>query len=78
MIGFIPCIVTVMILYDLSIHIVYLFGKENFFLERHLHWWPKWDLSQNKGKRQYQIFWTSFWGIAFLLMLTYVHSSFVY
>lgn len=53
----------VMILYDLSIHLIFLFGKQDFWLKRGINYWPE------GSKRQYQIFWSAFWSIAFLLLL---------
>ena len=67
----IPYIVTLMIFYDLSIHLVYLFKKEDFFLKRNLNWWPKWDRWGKKERDFYQIFWNFYWGTAFLLMIIY-------
>jgi hypothetical protein len=55
-------IVLAMVAYDLSIHLVYLFKKEQFFLERSINFWPEWS------GRPYQIFWCLFWGIAFVLL----------
>jgi len=62
----IPYIIALMILYDLSIHIIYLLGKEDFFLKRKLNYWPQWH-----GVK-YQIFWTIYWGITLILMLIYI------
>ncbi len=65
-----------MIFYDLSIHIVYLFGKQNFFLKRKLNYWPEWNRSDMKrANLRYQQFWSLFWGIAFILLLVYLVKS---
>ena len=54
-----------MIAYDLSIHIIYLFKKEEYFLVRNINYWPNWT-----GFR-YQIFWSSFWAIALALLVSF-------
>lgn len=64
----IPYIVTLMIFYDLSIHAVYLFGFEKFLLKRKINFWPELN-----GKK-YQIFWTTYWGIAFILAFLYIFT----
>jgi len=65
-------IITLMIFYDFSIHLVYLFKKEEFFLKRKLNWWPKWDMWGKKERMFYQIFWNTYWGSAFILMVLYL------
>lgn len=69
MVYWIPVFVTLMILYDWSIHLVYFFGKENIFLVRKINYWPNWS-----GKK-YQTFWTLFWGTAFVLMVIYLLAN---
>ena len=72
MLEFIPYIVTFMILYDWSIHLVYLAGKEDYFFKRKINWWPNWDRWEKKERIRYQIFWNVYWGSAFLLMIIYI------
>lgn len=59
-------LVLIMILYDLSIHLIYFFKKENFFLKRKINYWPEWS------GRKYQTFWILFWGTAFMALLVYI------
>jgi len=73
MIKYIPFIVTGMILYDLSIHFVYLIKKEKYFLDRNLNWWPNFPKLKEKIDNIYQLFWNIYWGIAFLLMAVYLY-----
>jgi len=58
-----------MIFYDFSIHLIYFFKKEKFFLKRKINYWPEWS------GRKYQTFWVLFWGSALLLLLTYTLSK---
>ncbi len=62
---FILYILAVMIFYDLSIHLIYLLGFEKFFLERKINYWPAWS------GHKYQIFWSLYWGTAFILFLVH-------
>ena len=61
-------IVIAMVAYDLSIHLIYLLRKETFFIERGLNHWPDWP----GHNHAYQIFWSTYWGTAFVLLLTYL------
>lgn len=73
MIEWIPWIVAGMILYDLSIHLAYLFGKDEFLLDRNINWWPTfWTKKKGFNWRAYQRFWGTYWGIAFVLMVIYL------
>lgn len=58
--------VLAMVAYDWSIHLVYLFGKERLFLDRKINYWPNWT------GHKYQVFWSIFWGTAFVLLLFYL------
>ncbi|MBI5457360.1 hypothetical protein HY971_01380 [Candidatus Kaiserbacteria bacterium] len=60
-------IVITMVAYDLSIHLIYLFQRETFFIQRKLNYWPNWPGHDHN----YQIFWSIFWGTAFALLVTY-------
>lgn len=62
----IPYIITFMIVYDLSIHLVYTFEWDEKIIKKKLNWWPPW-----LGLK-YQIFWITYWGIALILMLIYI------
>ena len=62
-------IVVGMIAYDLSIHLIYLFGEENFFLRHNINYWPNWT------GRQYQIFWSIFWGIALVFLIAFATNT---
>ena len=59
-------LVLAMIIYDFSIHLIYLLGKEKPFLKRRINYWPEWP------GRKYQIFWTLFWGLASIILLSYI------
>ncbi len=61
-------VVTLMIAYDLSIHLIYLVGKENFFIDRKINYWPNFG----GHRRAYQIFWSVYWATAFILLLLYL------
>ena len=59
-------ILAIMIFYDLSIHLLYMAGFEQFFLKRKINYWP-----ELHGKK-YQVFWAAYWGIAFIIILIYL------
>ena len=59
--------VIAMVAYDWSIHLIYLLRKEAFFIERKLNYWPNWP----GHNHNYQIFWSIYWGTAFVLLLAY-------
>lgn len=61
-------LVIAMVVYDLSIHLLYLFGLETFFLRRGLNYWPEWT------GRKYQAFWSCFWGTALIILLLAVST----
>lgn len=66
--------VLAMIVYDLSVHIIFLMNKQDFFLKRGLNYWPEWK-DKNKAKVRYQQFWTAFWGMAAVLLLIHLLQS---
>ena len=66
MIDFIPYIIIVMIVYDLSVHFIYLTNRDEWIIKRKLNWWPNW------WEKKYQIFWISYWIIALILMIFYL------
>ena len=68
---YILLIVIVMIGYDLSIHLIYLIGKDKFFLHNRINYWPNWS---GHG-HAYQIFWSCFWAIALALLMVYAITS---
>lgn len=71
-----PYIVLAMVIYDLSIHLVYLLDKQNFFLDRHLNYWPEWrGKDQKAGRRHYQQFWSFYWSTAAVLLLIYLLNN---
>lgn len=72
MIKYIPYIITGMIIYDLSIHFLYLIKKEKFFLDHKLNWWPNFPKLEKKYESIYQVFWNVFWAVALLLMVAYL------
>lgn len=63
---FIPYIIATMILYDVSIHFIYLIKKDRFFIDRKINYWLLWS------GYKYQIFWTIYWGIALILSIIYL------
>lgn len=67
-------IVLTMIIYDWSVHLIFLFGKQKAFMNRKLNYWPEWK-DKTKSKLRYQQFWSLFWGIAFVLLLIYLLNS---
>ena len=62
----IPYIIVLMIIYDLSIHFVYLFNLDEKIIKRKLNWWFNWW-----GKK-YQIFWIFYWLVVLVLMLIFI------
>lgn len=64
-------VVLAMIAYDLSVHLIFLLGKENIFIDSGLNYWPEWK-DKTKSKLRYQQFWSLFWGTAFVLLLIYL------
>ncbi len=71
--NFVLPLLVLMIAYDLSIHIIYLLGFEDFFLKRKINYWPRWHW---RG-RKYQLFWATYWSIALILALIYILSLWV-
>ncbi len=61
-----PWIVLAMIIYDLSVHLVYTLGLDKKILKKRLNWWPAWY------GIKYQIFWISYWTLAFVLLSVYL------
>lgn len=59
-------IVLMMVIYDLSIHVVFLLSIEDFLIKNKINWWPNF---KNLNKKIYQIFWVSYWSIAVVLMI---------
>ena len=68
---FIPFIIAGMIFYDLSIHLVYLFKKEEFIFAKKLNWWPDWR-EGSITKISYQVFWSLYWGLGLILILIFL------
>lgn len=64
-------VVLLMVLYDFSVHVIFMFHKEDFFLSRHLNYWPEWK-DKTVSKVRYQQFWTIYWGVAAILLLIYL------
>ena len=62
-------IIALMIFYDLSIHLVYLFRKDKFLLKSKFIWWPNWQKWGEKEQHQYQVFWSTFWAVALVLTM---------
>lgn len=66
-VNLIPYILAIMIFYDFSNHLLELiFGREK---ARKLFkpYWPTF-----KDRKRYTYFWTTYWGIAFLLTMIYL------
>lgn len=77
MIGFIPYVLAAMILYDFSAHV--FSSLIHFGVSKTKHPFGMYKLmdkygGKNKKKRQavYDIFWTSYWGIASILIIIYL------
>lgn len=66
-------LVIAMIIYDFSIHLIFLLGKQDYFLNRKLNYWPEW--SGANSKLRYQQFWTAYWGFAALLLIAYTFTK---
>jgi len=66
MVQIIPYIIIAMIVYDLSIHLIYLLNANEWIIKRKLNWWLNW------WGLKYQIFWIIYWLIALMLMIIYV------
>ena len=65
-------IVTLMVLYDWSIHLIYLFRKEDWFFKHKLRYWPNFGKGKKFNRRFYDVVWTMYWFIAFLLLISYI------
>ena len=66
MIEVILYIIVAMIIYDLSVHFVYLFNLDEKIIKVKLNWWLNW------WGLKYQVFWIIYWSIALILMLVYI------
>ena len=82
----IPFVLAAMILWDLSLHVLKLFGFERKFLEStsvlsyyypHFRWkkTPNGPLErlEQEWRPIYDMFWTCYWGVAFVLLLAYLY-----
>lgn len=74
MIEWVPWIVAAMIFYDLSLHIDNVYWN---LKKKHFHPLVPFGFMYVGKKKEYswkrfQIFWISYWGVGFLLMLTYL------
>jgi len=61
-------ILLIMIFYDLSLHILRLILGLNR-ARKLRYYWPTFLVGK---ERRYNLFWTSYWGIAFLLLSLYL------
>ncbi len=68
-------LVGTMILYDLAIHLVYLFKIEDFFLKRKINFWPNFGKGKQFKRDKYQLFWTVYWLVAFVLVLLLIFTK---
>lgn len=66
----IPYILAVMIFYDLSLHLLELLLKKRALKIR--YYWPKFLTNRRFDRRKYTMFWTAYWGLAFVLILLYI------
>jgi len=76
-------ILTVMIFWDLSLHLIELMGKARKFTSSqsifsyyypHFRWikTPKGPVERKNWYRFYQVFWVAYWSFAFALILVYI------
>jgi len=76
-------ILAVMILWDFSLHIIELLGLDIKFIKSksilsyyypHFRWikTPEGPIERRNWNKFYQRFWTTYWGMAFLLLLFYL------
>ena len=63
-------IVALKVFYDFSIHLIFLLNKQEFFMKRHLNYWPEWQ-DKSISKKRYQQFWSTYWAVALVLLLAY-------
>jgi hypothetical protein len=83
---FILYILALMIFWDLSTHVIELFGLIEKFTKSksifsyyypHFYWkkTPNGPVIRENWKKNYQIFWVLFWGVAFILIIVYIVSQ---
>jgi hypothetical protein len=76
-------ILTAMVFWDFSCHIIELFGyREKFTKSKsvlsyyypHFHWkkTPNGPVERKNWRKYYDYFWSLYWGIAFVLLLIYI------
>jgi hypothetical protein len=76
-------ILTIMIFWDFSSHVIQLLGFRDKFLKSksllsyyypHFRWrkTPNGPIERKNGQKYYDIFWTLYWGLAFVLLLVYI------
>ena len=63
-------ILVLMIFYDFSLHLIEVLGWEKFLYPRRNIFSYYWPVASNR--QHYNIGWTVYWGVAFLLMLVYI------
>ncbi|MEX2090566.1 MAG: hypothetical protein WD989_00310 [Candidatus Paceibacterota bacterium] len=82
-IDFILYTLAIMIFWDFSLHVIEMLGwvgkftKSSFFLSYyypHFYWkkTPDGPIVRENWQKPYQIFWVSFWGSGFSLMVIYI------
>ena len=69
LLDFASYVLLVMIFYDFSLHFIELMGWQMFFVARRNIFSYYWPVPNNR--KNYTIFWTAYWGIAFVLLLIY-------
>lgn len=72
---FLLYVLGVMIFYDLCIHLIYLFRKEDIFIKRKINFWPNFGKGDKFNRNHYQIFWTIYWLTAFSIVLFLIYNN---
>ncbi|MFC1655362.1 hypothetical protein ACFL3C_00660 [Patescibacteria group bacterium] len=65
----ITIILAVMVFYDLHLHVIEcFFGNQSKSMSKK-YYWPPAKIFKNETDKFYNIFWTTYWTIAFVLLL---------
>lgn len=71
----IPIVLGIMILYDFHLHVIEtISGSWEKAWNRKYYWPPSKIANKKESSMFYNIFWTSYWGLAFILVLIYVFT----
>ena len=62
-------VLTIMVFYDFHLHLIEIkFGNQTKSMPK-WYYWPPAKIFKNEAEKFYNYFWTTYWGVAFVLLL---------